>query len=178
MDKLQNNNIRKILEIYEKIMNLEQVFYGDEATKNYTGFLLKEGYINNLYQRINPKDSIPMIKVVFDALQYHSVIDSKFFRVLFTQTLILDNNSIGCTETNMRKAIEFLKENSLISESFEISNQFNLTPKGKVYINLINTIPYKKYFCDDKKDKSFYQNCFSETMFEEKKTGSKKAFTA
>jgi GTPase SAR1 family protein len=168
MDRLQNNNIRKILEIYEKIMNLEQVLHGGEATKEYTEFLFRKGYINNLYQRINPKDSIPMIKIVFDALQYHSFIDSKFFRVLFTQTLILDNNSTGCTEINMRKAIEFLKNNSFISESFEISNQFNLTPKGKIYIKLINTSSYEKYFCSDKKNKIYYPNCFSEIMFEEK----------
>ncbi len=63
MSKIQNGNIRKALSIFEHITNVMPVYSGRVATEKYTNFLLNNNYVDNLYTKINPADTIPLIKL-------------------------------------------------------------------------------------------------------------------
>ena len=166
LNGIQNNNIRKSLQIIEQIMNvIHPVSGGKEITAKYIDFLLKNDYIDDLFMKINPIDSIPMIKIVFDALQFHSVVDDKFYQAISTKVYLLIRNIHGCSKTNMFSAISFLKERSLITDAFDVPNRFTLTPKGYTYTDLIKTKGYKNLFCKSKQDNIFMDNQFDETLF-------------
>jgi hypothetical protein len=165
MNKIHNGNIRKALSVYEHIMGVMPVLKGKQATDGYTNFLLDNNYIDNLYLKINPTDNIPIIKIVFDALQYKTVADNKFHRVVYSQILIRKKNSVGVSRENIKKALEYLKAYSLITESFDITDSYNITPKGEAYRKLIITDPYKKLFCKSKDDKEFAKDIFDDVNF-------------
>jgi len=165
----QNLNIRKILLIYERIMTvIPPVVVFKDATKIYINFLFNNGYIDNLYKKINPTDNIPMIKIIFDAIQFCSIINERFFMKISVKISMLLNNISninGCTTSNMNSAIAYLKSRSLITDTFDIPEKYSLTSKGETYKNLINTDVYRNMFCKTKQDLIFAENNFLETDF-------------
>lgn len=165
MNKIHNTNIRKTLSVYEHIMQVMPVLREIEATNAYTNFLLENSYIDDLYQRVNPIDNVPLIKIVFDALQFKTIADKKFFRVIITQIMINKKNSRGVSEENIRKVLEYLKNLSFISESFDIKDKYVITPKGEAYRALVKTETYKRLYCKAKDDQAFCENIFDDVNF-------------
>lgn len=138
---------------------------GKDATTVLINFLLMNDYIDNLFIKINPNDSISMIKIVFDALQYQSVVNKKFYQVISTLIYVHARKSKGCSEANMQAAIFFLKSHSLITDAFDIPERYVFTPKGEAYKKFITTKPYTNLFCKSKDDLLFIDNQFDETQF-------------
>jgi Cdc6-like AAA superfamily ATPase len=166
LNGIQNGNIRKALSIIEHIMNvIHPVNKGRESTIEYINFLLSNDYIDDLFMKINPGDSIPMIKMVFDALQFQSVVNDKFYQVISAKAYMLTRNCQGCSKMNMNSAISFLKNRSLIVDTFDIPDRYFLTAKGEIYKELILTKPYNDLFCKSKQDILFMKNQFDETLF-------------
>lgn len=165
MSKIQNGNIRKALSIFEHITNVMPVYSGRVATEKYTNFLLNNNYVDNLYTKINPADTIPLIKIVFDALQYQSVVNKTFFDVVRLKVAVLSTKGIGFSENNIRAAIDFLKNRSIVNDAFDIPDRYVLTPKGRTYTRLMSTPVYMQLYCKTQNDTIFSKNQFDETSF-------------
>lgn len=161
----QNGNIRNQLKIIADIMVSVKPTTGRGTTSVYIEFLIRKDYFTNLFRRINPADTVPMIKIVFDALHFSAIFNDKFVRAILTIIEIRSRGADGASPSNVERAIRILEEQSLIAYSYEIPNQYVFTPKGEEFSKLVQTDAYRKLFCKNKEDEKYLRNVFSSTDF-------------
>jgi GTPase SAR1 family protein len=167
IENISNNNLRIMLRTFEKLIETSKPYKGRDGYGPYFRFLIDNEYIDNLYKTINQADTIPLIKIVFDALQYYGMVDEKFYRVITAKVFTIRSikNTIGLTTENINIAVKHLLENDFIIDSFEIKNKYNLTKKGIAYSKFIETSTYSKVFIKDINAENFKRNIFNDQDF-------------
>jgi GTP-binding protein EngB required for normal cell division/predicted transcriptional regulator len=165
VENISNNNIRIMLRRFEKIMESTLPCEGREGYVQYFSFLILSGYIDDLYKKINHADTIPLTKIVFDALQYYGTVDKKFYTVIKTKVMTSKNikKIIGLTDENIDIAVKYLLDEDFIIDSFEIKNNYTLTKKGEAYSKFIELDGYTRIF--NKNDDRFKKNIFMDQDF-------------
>jgi GTPase SAR1 family protein len=167
IEDISNNNIRIMLRIFEMIIDTSKPYQGRKGYIPYFSLLIEKNYIEDMYKTINPADTIPLIKIVFDAMHYYGIVDNKFYRVIIAKIMTADNikNIVGLTNDNIKMAVHHLLEKDFIIDSLEIRNMYELTKKGKAYSNFITTAGYTRIFAKNKNDDKFTRNIFSDQDF-------------
>ncbi len=88
-----------------------------------------------------------------------------FFDVVRLKVAVLSTKGIGFSENNIRAAIDFLKNRSIVNDAFDIPDRYVLTPKGRTYTRLMSTPVYMQLYCKTQNDTIFSKNQFDETSF-------------
>jgi hypothetical protein len=167
VENISNNNIRVMLRICEMIIERSKPYQGRESQSKYFQFLIDNEYIENLYKPINPADTIPLLKIVFDALHFYGIVDKKFLRVITAKVMTVNDikNIIGLSNDNVNMAINYLLEKDFIIDSFEIKNKYSFTKKGDAYSKFVEIGGYTRIFAKNKNDDKFNRNIFSDNDF-------------
>ena len=172
IENISNNNLRVMLRIFEKLIETTKPYEGRDGYVYYFISLEQNGYIDNLYRKINQADNIPIIKIVFDAIHYYGSVDEKFYRVIITKamTIGISKEIIGLTKENINIAIQYLFDNDFITDSFEFKNKYSFTKKGEAYSKFIELDSYSKLYIKEFIDDRFKRNIFSDQDFSRAET--------
>jgi GTPase SAR1 family protein len=167
IENISNNNLRVMLRIFEKLIETTKPYEGRDGYVYYFISLVQNGYIDNLYRKINQADNIPIIKIVFDAIHYYGSVDEKFYRVIITKALTIgiSKEIIGLTKENINIAIQYLFDNDFITDSFEFINKYSFTKKGEAYSKFIELDSYSKLYIKEFFDDRFKRNIFADQDF-------------
>jgi hypothetical protein len=167
IENISNNNLRVMLRTFEKLIEISKPYQGREGYVQYFSFLIENEFIDNLYRTINQADTIPLIKIVFDAIQYYGMVDEKFYRVIATKVMTIRSQKsiVGLTKENIEIAIKHLLDNDFIIDSFDINNKYSFTKKGIAYSKFIETDPYSRIFIKDIDTEKFKRNIFTDQDF-------------
>ena len=167
IEDISNNNIRIMLRIFEKIIETAKPYHGRDGYVHYFSFLIKNGYIDDLYKTINQADTIPLIKIVFDALHYYATVDDKFYQTIMTKVMTIKSvkSIVGLTRENVKIAVKYLLDNDFVIDSFDVNNNFSFTKKGEAYSKFVETDAYSRIFIKDINNDRFKRNIFTDQDF-------------
>lgn len=161
----QNGNIRNQLKILRELMSTLEPVTGRGTTHSYMDYLIRHEYITDLYRRINPDDTVPTVKLVFDALHHHSTVDDKFIQAVQATAETKTRGARGTSPANIRNAVRILEDQSIVAYSHELPDHYVLTKKGEEFTRLVRNPVYQKVYCVHENDPTYSADPFTDMQF-------------
>jgi GTPase SAR1 family protein len=159
IEEVSSDNVRLALDIFSLFFKKTKPGRNIKNVNFFIQFLMKNNYIPNIndIEYMESGVSVPCVRLVFDTIMRHNVIDLEFSRILnqsIKKSLKSDVYCIAITKQNIQNSIKQLKDFLMIKESIYNHKQFDLTKKGRfmLYI-IINTDFYNSIY--PYRDKAF-----------------------